>query len=106
MKEGISDGFELDKKIEVEADGWKSLTIEYTTRVFSGISWLYWRISGTEHIFHIQYQLIISNHAGSLTEHFQLVLKTFLEDYRQWEIEDFPLEWMRRYKEMYKSFIQ
>lgn len=96
----------LDKVLEVEVEGWKPLTVNYSLASKSGISWLYWKISGTDHVFQIQYQIVIQHHGGILKDHFELVLKTFREDYKGWEKQNFPEEWMKKYQDMFQELIK
>jgi hypothetical protein len=100
------DKIQLDKNLELEVEGWVPITIEYTTKVFSGISWLYWKVSGTSHVFKIQNQLVIMNHKGDLKEHFELVLKTFRQDYKDWEQTNFSEDWMKKYQQMFHQLIK
>jgi hypothetical protein len=96
---------EFDKKTELTVSGWNNVCIEYTFRVYSGISWLLWRIAGTEHVFQIQHHILLTQHGTEINEHFILVLNTFREDYLKWKSEDFPEEWMKRYQSMFKNLI-
>jgi hypothetical protein len=95
----------LEKTLDLQIEGWKPLTIEYATRAFSGISWLFWKVSGTDHVFRIQYQLVIQNHAGDLKDHLNLVLTTFRQDYKEWESTGFEQDWMKKYKRMFQDLI-
>lgn len=95
----------LEKSLELELDGWNPLEINYTNKAFSGISWLFWKVAGTSHVFQIQYQTIIQKHLGNLEEHFALVLKIFREDYKNWESQGFPEDWMKNYRRMFQDLI-
>lgn len=103
MKDIELEKIQLEKSLEIETEGWVPLVIEYTTRAFSGVSWLFWKVSGTDHVFQIQYQMILMNHAGDLKEAIELALKTFRADYKTWEKMDFQEEWMKRYQKMFKN---
>jgi len=96
----------FEKKISIEVNGWHQIEIEYSIRAFSGISWLLWRVSGTSHIFQIQYQIVLTKHQGILIDHFRLVLETFLEDYKQWQKEETQEAWMINYLTMFQAYIK
>lgn len=100
------DNTEFDKTVELTVHGWKPLKVEYVIKVISSVSWVFWRITGTEHVFRIQYQIILTRHGNDLKDHFSLVLETFREDYKNWEKEEFPEEWMKKYRDMYQSLIK
>jgi hypothetical protein len=97
---------EFDKTVELAAHGWKPLKIEYVIKVISSVSWVFWRIAETEHVFRIQYQIILTRHGNDLKDHFSLVLETFRNDYKTWEKENFPEEWMKKYQKMYHDLIK
>ena len=96
---------DLDKKIDAEIPGWEKLIIEYGFRAYSGISWLIWRVSGTEHLFQIQHQVVITRHGVDLLDHFILTLQTFREDYKEWERDGFSEEWMKKYHQQFNKLI-
>jgi hypothetical protein len=96
---------QFEKSTEIETEGWVPLKIEYAVRAFSGISWLFWKVSGTDHVFQIQYQIILLNHAGILKDHLELALKTFRTDYKSWEKTNFQEDWMKNYQRMFQNFI-
>jgi hypothetical protein len=97
---------DFNKTVQLEIEGWNHVTIEYGLKAYSGISLLYWKVSGTEHIFQIQYQIVLQQHGGQLKEHFELVLKVFREDYKKWESQNFPEEWMKKYQQMFQELIK
>jgi hypothetical protein len=97
---------EFDKTIDLEIPGWEKICVEYTYRAYSGISWLLWKVSGTDHIFQIQHQMILTRHGADIKEHFTLALEVFREDYLSWGEEGFPETWMQKYKTMFNSLIQ
>lgn len=103
------DGFSIDpsfdNEIKMIVPGWKSLIIEYSTEIVDGISYLCWRIKGTEHVFRIQTAIVYQNHGINFEEHFRVTLIKFREDYIQWKNEDFTLDWMKRYERIFKNYI-
>jgi|688.fasta_scaffold165048_3 hypothetical protein len=97
---------EFDKKMELEVPGWENLCVEYVYRAYSGISWLLWKVSGTDHVFQIQHQTILTHHGVDIKEHFSLTLETFRKDYLDWKAEEFPEEWMKKYQKMFEKMIK
>jgi hypothetical protein len=97
---------EFDKTIDLEVPGWKNLCVEYTFRAYSGISWLLWKVSGTDHIFQIQHQIVLAKHGADVKDHFILALETFREDYLTWKEEQFSEPWMQKYQMMFSNLIQ
>jgi len=96
---------EFDKKIELTVPGWKKIEIVYAFRMYSGISWLVWKVSDTEHIFEIQHSTVIMNHGTDLKDHFILTLKVFREDYLEWKKQDFSEPWMVSYQHQFENLI-
>ena len=96
----------FNKSVEIVVDGWKpKIIIEYSIEIISGVSYLCWKIKNTEHVFRILATTVFERHAINFSEHFILTLKTFLVDYREWEKENFPEEWMKRYNRIYNHLI-
>lgn len=96
----------LDKEIVVEVEGWvDKLKINYSIEIHAGVSYLCWKIQGTEQIFRIQAALVYENHGLDYSDHFILTLSTFREDYLSWKKENFPEEWMKRYYTMFRHLI-
>lgn len=106
MTDFLMEKIEFDKTVELTVHGWKPLKVEYAIKVISSVSWVYWRIAETDHTFRIQYQIVLMRHGNDLKDHFSLVLETFREDYKAWEKEGFPEEWMKKYRQMYHTLIK
>jgi len=96
----------LDKSMEIDVPGWEHLTIDYSTDIYAGISYLCWKIRGTEQLFKIHHTIVFEHHGLEYSEHFVLTLTNFREDYLKWEEEEFPLDWMKRYQSMFKNLIK
>jgi hypothetical protein len=96
----------LDKTASVSVEGWiNPLAILYSTEILNGVSYLCWKIKDTEHVFKIQNRIVFENHGLDFSEHFILTLKVFLKDYKVWEKEGFPEDWMKKYNQMYRKLI-
>lgn len=96
----------FEKCLELKIDGWKNpLTVNYCFEVISGITWLFWKVEERDHVFKILYQTVVQRHFGNLEEHFSLVLKTFRNDYKEWQKEDFSQDWMKKYKKLFSDLI-
>ncbi len=96
----------LDKKMTLEPPGWKKLEVHYSNEIVSNTNYLCWKINETEHIFRIPTRIIYENHGINYKEHFLLTLNVFREDYLEWKKQEFPEEWMLRYKKMYETIIK
>ena len=96
----------LDKNIEIDVEGWApKLKINYSVDLYAGISYLCWKIQGTDQIFRIQAATVYENHGLNYLDHFSLTLSKFREDYLTWEKENFPEDWMKRYQRMFQYLI-
>lgn len=96
----------LDKTLELEVEGWEKLVIFYSVELVSNVSFLFWKIKGTEHIFRIPTRIVYENHGLNYGEHFSLTLKVFREDYLSWKNSGFPEDWMKRYKQQFQFLIK
>jgi hypothetical protein len=96
----------LDKTVTVNVEGWKpNLTILYSVDIHAGVSYLCWKIQNTEQIFRILATTVYEKHGLNFSEHFGLTLKTFREDYKEWETQSFTEEWMKRYYRIFHQLI-
>lgn len=95
----------LDKTVDVELPGWAKLKIEYSIEHHNGISYLCWRVQNTEQIFRVQTSIVYEKHGLEYSEHFVLTLTKFREDYLDWEAQEFPEDWMKRYNRMFQYLI-
>jgi hypothetical protein len=96
----------LDKNDEVEVEGWVGkLKINYSVEILAGVSYLCWKIEETEQVFRIQASIVFENHGLNYKDHFSLTLKSFREDYLDWERQGFPEDWMKRYQKMFHQMI-
>ncbi len=95
----------LDKVVSLEVPGWVKLEIEYSLELQAGVSYLCWRVKGTDQIFRILATMVYEKHGLAFSDHFSLTLKKFREDYMEWEEKDFPEEWMKRYQKMFYNKI-
>jgi hypothetical protein len=96
----------LRKSEELEVEGWVGkLKINYSVDVYAGLSYLCWKIAGTDQVFRIQASIVYENHGLNYSEHFSLTLKKFREDYLDWEKQEFPEDWMKRYQTMFHNLI-
>jgi len=96
----------LDKNEELEVEGWVGkLKINYSVDIHAGISYLCWKIEGTDQVFRIQASIVYENHGLNYSDHFSLTLKNFREDYLDWGNQGFPEEWMKRYQGMFQRLI-
>ena len=96
----------FNKTVNIELDGWiKNLKVIYGVNIHAGISYLCWKIENTEHIFRIQSTIVYQNHGLKYLDHFLLTLKFFREDYLEWETQNFPEDWMKRYQTIFQNLI-
>ena len=96
----------LDKTVEIEVEGWATkLTINYSIDFLAGISYLCWKIQNTEQVFRIQAVTVYENHGLNYSDHFSLTLTKFREDFLDWEAQEFPEDWMKRYQSMFSRLI-
>lgn len=105
METTISISPAFDREAKVHPKGWQPLDIEYGTIVHGGVSFLCWKIKNTEHVFRIHTKIVLENHGTAFSEHFSRTLEVFLEDFREWEAQGFPEEWMKRYRDMYQHLM-
>lgn len=96
----------LDKNLQLEVEGWKKLEVLHSTEIHNGVSYLCWRVKDTDHIFRILTSTVYEKHGLEFSEHFSLTLKVFREDFLEWEKENFPEDWMKRYQRMFSHLIQ
>jgi hypothetical protein len=96
----------LDKKLKLEPEGWHELYIEYSIEWVSNVSYLCWKIKGTQHIFRIPTRIVYEHHGLDYASHFEHTLKIFREDYLEWEKEEFPEDWMKKYQKMFHILIK
>ena len=95
----------FDKTLELEIEGWEKLVIMYSVEIHAGISYLCWKVQGTEQVFKIQTSIVYEKHGLNYSEHFSLTLKSFREDYLTWKEQEFKEDWMQRYHKMFHNFI-
>jgi hypothetical protein len=96
----------LDKTVELEVEGWANkLKINYSVDIHAGVSYLCWKIQGTEQVFRIQASIVYENHGLDYLSHFSLTLSKFREDYIEWEAQDHPEDWMKRYQRIFGHLI-
>ncbi|HRT03603.1 MAG TPA: hypothetical protein P5513_06650 [Candidatus Diapherotrites archaeon] len=94
------------KTVEVNPKGWISpLFVEYGSNLHGGVPSYFWRVKGTQHTFIIPILRMDFLSKGDYVKHFEEVLENFREDYLEWEREDFYLDWMKEYKEIFQYFI-
>ena len=94
------------KTVEVNPDGWvEPLYIEYGEGNMGNTPSYFWRVKGTFHTFVIPIVRMNYLSSGDYVKHFNEVLQEFRQDYIEWSKEGFRIEWMRKYEEQYKSFI-
>ena len=96
---------EFTKQTELKLSGWEKIKVVYTFHTYSGVSWLLWKVLGTDHVFQIPYSDVIMNHGTELEEHFSLTLKVFREDFLEWRSLDFSEPWMKKYRDMFEKLI-
>lgn len=97
----------LDKTVTLNVQGWEpNLKILYSVDVYAGVSYLCWKIQNTEQVFRIGATVVYENHGLNFGDHFSLTLKTFLEDYKEWEEKGFPEDWMKRYHRIFHHLIK
>ena len=97
----------LDKTATVSPSGWEpDLIINYSVDFHAGVSYLCWKIQGTEQLFRIPATLVYENHGLDYVGHFSLTLETFREDYKEWEEKAFPEDWMKRYYKIFNHLIK
>jgi hypothetical protein len=95
----------FDKTASLEVPGWINLKVDYSLEFQGGVSYLCWKVKNTDQIFRVQTTVVYENHGLEYSQHFILTLKSFREDYLEWEKEGFPEDWMRRYKAMFQNMI-
>ena len=97
----------LDKTEVVNLEGWEpNLKVLYSVDIHAGVSYLCWKIQNTEQIFKIQATLVFEKHGLKFLDHFLITLKTFREDYKEWEKLEFPEPWMQRYNQIFHQLIK
>jgi hypothetical protein len=95
----------LDKEVTLEVPGWVKLKINYSVEFIAGLSYLCWKVQGTDQVFRIQTAIVYENHGLNYSDHFSLTLEKFREDYLEWETQGFPEVWMQRYQAMFRFLI-
>jgi hypothetical protein len=97
----------LDKTLEIEVPGWEpKMTVKYSIDFHAGISYLCWKIQETDQVFRIPATTVYQKHGMNFAEHFSLTLKVFREDYKEWESQSFPEDWMKRYYTIFHHLIK
>jgi hypothetical protein len=97
----------LDKTEVVNLEGWEpNLKVLYSVDIHAGVSYLCWKIQNTEQLFKIQATLVFEKHGLKFLDHFLITLKTFREDYKEWEKQEFPEPWMQRYHQIFHQLIK
>ena len=95
----------LENFLELEIPGWKKIKIFYGFSVSSGITILHWKIENTDHIFTVPHHILILQNEENLSDHFVKTLKVFRNDFLEWKKEGFPLDWMKKYENMFNDLI-
>ena len=90
----------------MEVPNWVPLTIEYGYDRISLATYFFWRISGTQHTFRINYNDLMTETNVNLEEHISTFLKGFRNDYLTWARDGFSVDWMREYHREYRNFIE
>jgi hypothetical protein len=107
METSLSIDPSLDKSVKISPPGWEqNLTVLYSVDFYAGVSYLCWKIQGTEHLFRIPATIVYENHGLKYSDHFLLTLEVFREDYKQWESQSFPEDWMKRYQQIFHHLIK
>ena len=96
----------LDKTVDLEVPGWEKVKILYSVEIHAGVSYLCWKIQDTDQIFRIQTTIVYEKHGLNYSDHFSVTLQTFREDYLEWEEQQFPEDWMKRYQTMFLHLIK
>jgi hypothetical protein len=90
----------------VEVSGWYPVDIEYSWNYDAGLECLVWKISGTEHTFSIQADIIDKIHGDNIKEHFIQTLERFLEHYNKWQEFGYSEDWKAKYKKEFGERIK
>ena len=93
------------KEIEVQPEGWKVITIEYGYQKFSTLTYVFWRVKGTNHTIKITLRELNDLSKGDYGKHFQEILEIFRADFIDWVGNGLSADWMREYYEEYKEHI-
>jgi hypothetical protein len=90
--------------LETAPNGWvNTLTIEYVVMPISEM--VNWRVKGTQHTFTIPLMRLHYLSEGNYAKHFEEVLYSFRQQYKDWETEGFKYEWTREYRDQFKNYI-
>ena len=96
---------QLDKEADLQVPGWVKLKINYSVEFIAGLSYLCWKVQGTDQIFRIQTAIVYEKHGLNYLDHFTTTLEKFREDFLDWESQEFPEDWMKSYQSMFRYLI-
>ena len=96
----------FDKHADIHPNGWEKIRVTYSVEFFSGISYLSWKVFGTDHVFRIPSQIVYENHGLDYTSHFLKTLEVFRTDYLQWKEAEFREAWMKNYERQFSNLIK
>ena len=92
--------------LEIHPEGWiNPIWIEYGMGLHGNVPSYFWRVKGTKHTFVIPVLRMNFLSSGEYEKHFEDTLKTFREDYIEWEKEGWITEWSQEYRDQFSRFI-
>ena len=86
----------FDKQETLDIEGWNTVIIDYGIQYISNTSYLQWKVQGTSNVFKIPTRTVYEHHGLKYSEHFELTLTKFREDYIEWAKADFNEECMKK----------
>jgi len=90
--------------LEINSNGWiKPLIIEYVVMPISEM--VNWRVKGTQHSFTIPLMRLHYISEGNYAKHFEEILYSFRQQYKDWEKDGFKYDWTREYRDQFQNFI-
>jgi hypothetical protein len=98
----------LTKKVMngVEPDGWYPVDIEYSFNLIqSDVEYLVWKISGTDHVFKIQSDILEKIHKDNLRDHFLKTLERFAHHYKNYKELGYADDWKAEYTKKFGDRI-
>ena len=59
----------LNKKLDLDVEGWEKLSVLYSVEWVSNVSYLCWKVENTDHVFRIPTRIVYEKHGLKYSEH-------------------------------------
>jgi hypothetical protein len=89
----------------LEPDCCYPVDIDYSYNLETDIEYLVWKVSGTDHVFKIQADILEKIHKDNIRDHFLKTLERFAHHYKNYKELGYADDWKAKYKNIFGDRI-